>query len=110
MKLIVSIVNKDDAVPLLAALVTRGYRVTTSRTAGGFLRKENVTIFTGVADDRVEDVVGLIMENCHTRTQHVGSLPSLMESGALYVLDNTEEVEVGGAVTFVLDVQQFLKT
>lgn len=110
MKLIVSIVNKDDAVPLLATLVTNGYRVTTSKTAGGFLRKENVTLFTGVEDDQVEDVVRLIQDNCHTRTQRVGSLPPLMESGELYVLDNTEEVEVGGAVTFVLDVTQFSKT
>jgi uncharacterized protein YaaQ len=110
MKLIVSIVNKDDAVPLLATLVTNGYRVTTSKTAGGFLRKENVTLFTGVEDDQVEDVVRLIQDNCHTRTQRVGSLPPLMESGELYVLDSTEEVEVGGAVTFVLDVTQFSKT
>jgi uncharacterized protein YaaQ len=110
MKLIVSIVNKDDAVPLLATLVTNGYRVTTSKTAGGFLRKENVTLFTGVEDDQVEDVVRLIQDNCHTRTQQVGSLPPMMESGELYILDNTKEVEVGGAVTFVLDVTQFSKT
>jgi len=40
----------------------------------------------------------------------VGSLPPLMESGELYILDNTEEVAVGGAVIFVLDVTQFSKT
>ncbi|RLC63175.1 MAG: hypothetical protein DRI80_04590, partial [Chloroflexota bacterium] len=47
-------------------------------------------------------------DNCHTRIQRVGSLPPVMESGESYVLA-TEEVEVGGAVIFVLDVVQFLK-
>ncbi len=108
MKFIVSVVNRDDAVPLLDVLVTSGYRVTTFRTAGGFLRKENVTLFTCVEDEQVEDVVRLIQDNCHTRTQQVGSLPPVMESGELYVLA-TEEVEVGGAVIFVLDAVQFLK-
>ena len=108
MKFIVSVVNKDDALPLVDVLVTNGYRVTTFKTAGGFLRKENVTLFTGVEDEQVEDIVQLIQDNCHTRIQRVGSLPPLMESGESYVLA-TEEVEVGGAVIFVLDVAQFLR-
>ena len=109
MKFIVSVVHKDDARSLVDVLVTSGYRVTTLKTAGGFLRKENVTIFTGVADEQVEDVVRIIQDNCRTRTQHVGSLPPVMESGESYVLA-TEEVEVDGAVIFVLDMVQFLKT
>lgn len=108
MKFIVSVVNRDDAVPLLDVLVTSGYRITTFKTAGGFLRKENMTLFTCVEDEQVEDVVRLIQDNCHTRTQRVGSLPPVMESGELYVL-NTEEVEVGGAVIFVLDTVQFFR-
>jgi uncharacterized protein YaaQ len=108
MKFIVSVVNKDDARSLVDVLVASGYRVTTLKTAGGFLRKENVTLFTCVEDEQVENVVRLIQDNCHTRTQHVGALPPVMESGELYVLA-TEEVEVGGAVIFVLDVAQFLK-
>jgi len=108
MKFIVSVVNKDDVLPLVEALVANGYGVTTFKTAGGFLCKENVTLFTGVEDEQVEDVIRLIRDNCHTRIQRVGSLPPVMESGESYVLA-TEEVEVGGAVIFVLDVVQFLK-
>ena len=109
MKFVISVVNKDDALSLIDVLVKNGYRVTTSKTAGGFLRKENVTLFTCVEDTQVEDVIRLIQANCHTRTQRMGSLPPVMESGELYVLDTDEEVEVGGAVIFVLDVAQFLK-
>jgi uncharacterized protein YaaQ len=108
MKFIVSVVNKDDSGPLLDVLVASGYRVTTLKTTGGYLRKENVTLFTCIHDEQVEDVVCLIQDNCHTRTQRMGSLPPVLESGEWYVLD-TEEVEVGGAVIIVLDVAQFLK-
>ena len=108
MKLVVSIVSKDDAGALLDTLVTSGYRVTSFKTIGGFLRKDNVTVFTCVEDGQVEQVVRLIQDQCHTRVKNVGSLPSIMRSGEVYALD-TEEVEVGGAVIFVLDVAQFLK-
>ena len=109
MKFVIGVVNKDDALPLIDVLVKSGYRVTMSKTTGGFLRKENATLFTCVEDEQVESVVRLIQENCHTRTQRMGSLPPVMESGELYVLDTDEEVKVGGAVIFVLDVAQFLK-
>ncbi|HEC36041.1 MAG TPA: hypothetical protein ENI39_05850, partial [Anaerolineae bacterium] len=66
-KFIVSVVNRDDVLPLIDVLVTNGYGVTTLKSAGGFLRKENVTLFTGVEDEQVEDVVRLIQDNCHTR-------------------------------------------
>jgi len=108
MKFIVSVVNKDDTLPLVDVLVTNGYRVTTSKTAGGFLRKENVTLFTVVEDEQMEEVIHLIQDNCHTRIERVGSLPPVMESGESYALA-TEEVEVGGAVIFVLDVAQFVR-
>lgn len=108
MKFVVSVVNKVDSHGLVDLLVSRGYRLTTWNTTGGFLGKENLTLFTAVEDDRVADVVALIQENCHTRVQQVGSLPPVMESGELYVLD-TKEVQVGGAVIFVFDVEQFFK-
>ena len=110
MKFIVSVMNKDDALPLVDVLVTNGYRVTTFKTAGGFLRKENVTLFTCVEDEQIEDAVRLIQDNCHTRMQRMGSLPPVMASGESYVLaTEEEEVEVGGAVIFVLDAVQFLR-
>ena len=97
MKFIVSVVNKDDALPLTDVLVTNGYRVTTFKTAGGFLRKENVTLFTCVEDEQVEEVVRLIHDNCHARIELVGSLPPELEAGVTYGLA-TEAVERGGAV------------
>jgi len=55
MKFIVSIVNKDDARPLVDALVTNGHGVTTFKTAGGFLRTGNATLFTCAEDEQHYD-------------------------------------------------------
>jgi len=104
-KLIVSIVNGDDAHQLTESLKSGGYQSTKISTTGGFLREGNATILVGIADDRVGAVLEIIRENCHRRTQFVNPLPPVMEPGELY-MPNPVEVEVGGATIFVLNVER----
>jgi uncharacterized protein YaaQ len=106
MKLIMSIVNSDDARGLLDALLRHGYRATMVSTTGGFLREGNATILVGTDDEMVDEVLSIVKESCHTRTQCVNPLPPVMEPGELYV-PTPVEVEVGGATVFVVDVDQF---
>lgn len=108
MKLIMSIVNSDDARPLLDALSKAGHRATMISTTGGFLREGNSTIFIGVDDNIAQGVLDLIRANCHTRTQFVNPLPPIMEPGELY-MPTPVEVQVGGATVFVLNVDRFEK-
>ncbi|HIC93519.1 MAG TPA: hypothetical protein EYP09_04630 [Anaerolineae bacterium] len=103
MKLVVSIVNSDDARDLLEALVRKGHRATMISTTGGFLREGNATILVGTEDEKVEDVLAVIKENCRARTQYVNPLPPVVEAGELY-MPTPVEVQVGGATVFVLDV------
>jgi uncharacterized protein YaaQ len=106
MKLIMSIVHSDDAGQLVDALTGAGYRATTISTTGGFLRQGNATIFVGTDDENLPQVLELIRQNCHTRTQYINPLPPVMEPGEMY-LPSPVEVQVGGATVFVLDVVQF---
>ena len=106
MKLIVSIVNSDDARGLLDQLVTRGFRATVIGTTGGFLREGNTTMFVGTEDEKVDEVLRIIRQSSHTRTQYVSPLPPIMEPGELYT-PNSIEVQIGGATVFVLDVERF---
>jgi uncharacterized protein YaaQ len=106
MKLIMSIVNNEDSRPLINALMGKGHRATVISTTGGFLREGNATIFVGTADDKVEEVLGIIRENCHTRIQHVNPMPPVMEPGEMY-LPTPIEVQVGGATVFVINVDRF---
>jgi uncharacterized protein YaaQ len=106
MKLIMSIVNNDDARGLIQKLLEEGYRATRMATTGGFLREGNTTILSGVEDDQVASVMRIIRENCRTRMMYVNPLPPVAEPGALSV-PTPVEVEVGGATVFVFDVERF---
>lgn len=106
MKLIMSIVNSDDSRALLDSLLKEGFRATFISTTGGFLRQGNATIFVGVEDEKVEEVLKIIRENCHTRKQFVNPLPALVEPSELFPPSHVE-VEVGGATIFILDVERF---
>jgi uncharacterized protein YaaQ len=105
MKLIMSIVNTDDARDLIEALMAQGHRATTISTTGGFLREGNATILSGVEDDQVSAVLDIIRENCHTRIQYVNPLPPAIEPGELY-MPTPMEVEVGGATVFIFNVER----
>jgi uncharacterized protein YaaQ len=105
-KLVVAVVQSEDASGLLTQLSNRGFRATRIKTAGGFLREANATIFVGVDAEDVELVVKTIRENCTTRQQQITAIPAVMEPGEFF-LPFPVEVEVGGATIFVLDVERF---
>lgn len=106
MKLIVAIVQREDAGDLIDALVQKDYRATRIDTAGGFLKSGNATILIGVEDSQVEEVLGLINASCNRRTVQVSPTASSVVPGQFYV-PFSMEVEVGGATVFVLPVERF---
>ncbi len=106
MKLVVAVVQSEDAGGLLGQLSNRGFRATRIKTAGGFLREANATIFVGVEDEDVELVLDTIRQACVTRQQQITAIPAVMEPGEFF-LPYPVEVEVGGATIFVLDVARF---
>ncbi len=108
MKLVITIVQKDDAGALSDALREHNYASTVISTTGGFLREGNTTILVGVEENRLDHLLSLIKQNCTTRTQFVNPLPPVMEPGELY-LAQPVEVQVGGATVFVLNVDRFEK-
>jgi uncharacterized protein YaaQ len=104
MKMIVSIVNRDDARGLTDALMREGYRATTISTTGGFLRQGNATLLIGTEDEQVDDVLEIVRSHCHTRTERVTPLPPFM--GVEEYIPLPVEVQIGGAVVFVLSVDR----
>lgn len=107
MKLMIAIVQDEDAGDVIAALNEAEIQVTRLATKGGFLRSGNTTIMTGVPDEKVEDALRIIEENSRARTQYA-TLPS--SCGAMHgFIMAPIEVKVGGATVFVLDVEQFHK-
>ncbi|PDW03122.1 cyclic-di-AMP receptor [Candidatus Viridilinea mediisalina] len=101
MKLVLAIVQHQDASTLVDALTEEGYRVTRLSSQGGFLREGNLTLMLIVADDQVDNVISTVRSHCSTRTRYVSPMPPIAESGEFYP-PAPLEVQVGGATIFVL--------
>ena len=69
MKLLISVVNSDDAHPLIDALMREGYRATMISTTGGFLREGNATLLIGVADESVDAVLKIMGRSASSALQ-----------------------------------------
>ena len=69
MKLIVAIVQDEDAGRLVSALMDKGFGVTKLATTGGFLRAGNTTLISGVEDDKLQDALDVIEKICKSREQ-----------------------------------------
>ena len=108
MKLVMSIVQSDDAGNLTDDLVAHGHRVTRINTAGGFLQQGNATILLGVDDDLVREVLQIIGTNCHTRLQFRSPTFAGAEV-ADFAAIGPIEVQVGGATTWIFDVEQVVR-
>jgi uncharacterized protein YaaQ len=105
-KLVVAIVHSEDAGALVDALLDRDFRATRLHSSGGFLKQSNATVILGVDDPQVDDVLDIVRETCHARTQVVNPMPPIMEPGEFF-MPYPLEVEVGGATVFVLPVERF---
>ena len=108
MKLIIAIVQDDDASKLIDKITENGFRVTKLATTGGFLKAGNTTLMIGVEEKHVDKLIGKIEEICKTKKQIVTS-PSLVTGSTGTYVPYPIEVEVGGAIIFVVDVDKFVR-
>ncbi len=106
MKLVFAIVHSEDAGKLVEALTEKEYRVTRLQSSGGFLKQSYASVVVGVEETQVEDVLAIIREACHARTQYINPMPPIMEPGEFY-MPYPVEVTFGGATVFVLDVARY---
>jgi uncharacterized protein YaaQ len=93
MKLIQAIVHNDDADAVINALLSQGFRATRMASTGGFLRAGNTTIVSGVEEGQVDEVLNIIKRHVKSRL-YTPALPQ------------AKEVEVSGAIVFVINVER----
>lgn len=108
MKLIIAIVQDEDASRLISQLMNDGFGVTKLATTGGFLRAGNTTLLVGVDDDRFQAAMDVIEKVCKSRKQIAPSPASMVGMPGSYT-PYPIEVVLGGATIFVLTVDQFIK-
>ena len=104
MKLVIAVINRDDANAVSQALTRSGYSSTRLSTTGGFLMAGNVTLMIGVEKEKAQDVIDIIKSKSHSRKQLI---PSTMQMEHGHHSGAPVEVTVGGATIFVVDVERF---
>lgn len=92
MKLIIAVVQNDDANDVVDALLEAEFRTTRLASTGGFLRRGHTTMMIGVEDPQVDVVIDIIRQKTHSRSQRSEGGPT---------------VQVAGATVFVLDLESY---
>ena len=104
MKLILAIVNNDDSAIASSALTDEGFFVTKLSTTGGFLMVGNTTLLIGTDDDGVQTAIDILKKYCTTRKQV--NTPTSSFGAGLQNFSLPDEITVGGATVFVLNVDR----
>jgi len=89
-KLIIAVVQNEDADGVVDALLEAEFRATRLASTGGFLRRGNTTLMIGADEDQVETVLDMIRR--HART------------GAVTQPDGPQSA---AATVFVLDLEEY---
>lgn len=105
MKLIIAIIQDKDKKLLMNDLIENDYRVTQLSTTGGFLQEGNTTLLIGVEEDRVKDVLFLIEKNARKREVTTAMVDYTAQEA---YTPATMEITIGGAVVFILEVDEFI--
>jgi uncharacterized protein YaaQ len=105
MKLVVAFIQDYDSDHLLRAVTSAGLSATKISSLGGFLRTRNSTILLGVEDSQVALCTKLLRESCRSRVE-VKIDPTVSDYADWYAA-GIQEVMIGGAVVFVINVGAF---
>ena len=108
MKLVIAVVQAEDAQRAVSALTEAGMSSTRFNSSGGFLQQGNVTLVIGIEEDQVPQALQIIQANCHERSRYLTPVPPLAEPGEFFMAYPVE-VQVGGATVFVVPVDSFEK-
>lgn len=91
MNLVLAIVHNDDAATIANALLAENHRLTRINSAGGFLRRGNVTMLIGVEADKTDEVLQIVSAHARARGE------------------TSQESAGRGATVFVLEASRFLQ-
>jgi uncharacterized protein YaaQ len=105
-KLAISIVHNRDKGKVTEELVRAGFKFTIIGSTGGFLREGNTTFLLGIEDEEIQMLKQIFAQHCQTRDQVMNVMPFEASQPATFI-PAPVKVPVGGAVLFLLDVEQF---
>ena len=93
MKLIIAIIQDEHVNKVIKTLMDNKIRTTRLSSTGGFLKSGNTTLLIGVKEEEIDKIVSLIKD----------------ETQKTKIREGRDEVTVGGANLFVVDVNDHVK-
>jgi len=105
-KLAVCIVHNRDRGKINDELVRAGFKFTVIGSTGGFLREGNTTYLIGAEEQDLPTLLALVEEHSQSRDQLVNVMPYEAAPPGAFI-PSPVKVPVGGAVVFVMDVDEF---
>ncbi|NLN14527.1 MAG: hypothetical protein GX185_02855 [Tissierellia bacterium] len=93
MKLIIAVIQDEFINKVTRALMENDIRVTRLSSTGGFLKSGNTTLFIGTHEIHLDKVIDIIRKEC--KTKRVNKLG--------------EEVRVGGANIFIINMDKYVR-
>ena len=109
MKMIYAIVRNDNEDDVVSQLTQHHYSVTRLSTTGGFLRKGNTTLMIGAEDEKVDEVISLIKQECGQHQKLTVNMPYISGTSMVNYATMPMHVEVGVATIFVVNVERYEK-
>jgi len=104
-KLVISVVQQEDAEPVATALRSAGHRFTRLPSFGGFLAQPNQTFLIAVDTETLDPVLALIGTSTQTREVEVPLV--LHENLAEW---QARTVRHGGATSLVADLERIVRS
>lgn len=87
MKLIIAILKDSITSKVIKSLTKYNYRTTKLSSTGGFLKSGNTTLLIGVEDEKVDQAIKLIENECKDE-KHQDKKDEINESGAnIFILN-----------------------
>jgi len=105
MKLVMAIIQDEDAFNTMDVLAEKGFQSTKLASTGGFLRAGRTTLLCGVDETRLPELFDIFEKKCKSRKQ-ITSVNSTHVSATESYVPYPVEVTVGGAVIYVLNVEE----
>jgi uncharacterized protein YaaQ len=89
-KLIIAVVQNEDADAVVDALLEDEFRATRLASTGGFLRRGNTTLMIGADEEQVDQVLDLIRRHAHAGAAGQVQQQSTPAAATVFVLDLEE--------------------
>lgn len=110
MYLVIVIIDKKDNIRLTEALNLSNIRSTKIGSTGGFLNSGNTTLFIGIEEKEISGVLHIVKTTCSKREScEYVYYPSTYDPYIAGGNNDFIEIEIGGAVVFVIKVEQYFR-